>query len=91
MTTPTLILGSIISIFLGALFHLWKGGHVGRLLLYLFLSIVGFWVGHWGAESLNWNFDKLGELHIAFGILGSLILLFTGYWLSLFDRGKPSK
>ena len=91
MTVPTVLLGTIIALLLGALFHLWKGGKAGRFLLYLILSIAGFWVGQWGAESLQINFDKLGQIHLAFGILGSLVFLFIGYWLSLMDRGVPSK
>jgi uncharacterized membrane protein YeaQ/YmgE (transglycosylase-associated protein family) len=91
MTVPTVLLGTIIALLLGALFHLWKGGKAGRFLLYLILSIAGFWVGQWGAESLKVNFDKLGQVHLAFGILGSLVFLFIGYWLSLMDRGDPSR
>jgi uncharacterized membrane protein YeaQ/YmgE (transglycosylase-associated protein family) len=91
MSTATLLLGLVISILLGALFHLWRGGKAGRLLLYLTLSIIGFWIGQWAGNLLNWNFDKLGQLHLAFGILGSLILLFLGYWLSLIDRDQPAQ
>jgi uncharacterized membrane protein YeaQ/YmgE (transglycosylase-associated protein family) len=89
MSTATILLGSIISILLGALFHLWRGGKAGRLLLYLILSIAGFWIGQWIANLLQWDFDKLGQLHIAFGILGGLLVLFLGYWLSLIDRRLP--
>jgi len=91
MTVPTLLLGTIIALLLGAVFHLWRGGKAGRFLLYLILSTAGFWLGHWGAETLHLNFDKLGQLHIAFGILGSLVFLFVGYWLSLMDRGIPPR
>ena len=83
MSTATLLLGLIISILLGALFHLWRGGKAGRILLYLILSIVGLWIGHFLAEGLNLDFDKLGQLHLLFGSLGSLIFLFLGHWLSL--------
>ncbi len=91
MSAATLFLGLIIAILLGALFHLWRGGKAGRLLLYLLLSIVGFWIGQFAANLLNWNFDKLGQLHLGFSILGSLILLFFGHWLSLIDRDMPAK
>jgi uncharacterized membrane protein YeaQ/YmgE (transglycosylase-associated protein family) len=87
MSTATILLGSVISILLGSIFHLWRGGKAGRLLLYIIFSLAGFWIGHILASSLNWNFDKLGQLHLAFGTLGSLIFLFGGYWLSLIDRG----
>ena len=56
MSAATLLLGSIIAILVGAVFHLWRGGKAGRLLLYLILSIVGFWAGHFAATLLNWNF-----------------------------------
>lgn len=86
MSAATLLLGFIIAILLGALFHLWRGGSAGRLLLYLVLSITGFWIGQFAANFLNWNFDKLGQLHLGFSILGSLLILFFGHWLSLIDR-----
>lgn len=89
MSTATLLLGTVISILLGAIFHLWRGGKAGRLLLYLILSIAGFWIGQWIANLLQLDFDELGQLHIAFGILGSLLILFLGYWLSLIDRNLP--
>jgi len=83
MSTATLLLGLVISILLGTLFHLWRGGKAGRLLLYLILSIAGLWIGHFLADLLNIDFDKLGQLHLLFGMLGSLIFLFVGHWLSL--------
>ncbi len=89
MSTATLLLGIIISVLLGAIFHLWRGGKAGRLLLYLILSIIGFWIGNWIANQLKWDFDKLGQLHLAFGVIGSLLVLFLGYWLSLIDRSQP--
>jgi uncharacterized membrane protein YeaQ/YmgE (transglycosylase-associated protein family) len=91
MSAATLLLGLIIAILLGALFHLWRGGKAGRLLFYLIVSIIGFWIGQLAANLLNWNFDKLGPLHLGFSILGSLISLFFGHWLSLMDRGIPNK
>jgi hypothetical protein len=89
MPTTTLLLGFVISTLFGALFHLWRGGKAGRLLLYLILAWVGFWSGHLLAVVFKWDFDKLGQLHIAFGILGCCITLLAGYWLSLIDREPP--
>jgi hypothetical protein len=83
MSTPTLLLGLIISTLYGALFHLWRGGNAGRLLLYLLLSWVGFWVGQILGNLINLSFDTIGQLHIGMATLGSLIFLGIGYWLSL--------
>jgi hypothetical protein len=83
MSIPTLLLGFILSTLYGALFHLWRGGNAGRLLLYLFLSWIGFWIGQLIGNLLNISFDTLGQLHILFATLGSIIFLAIGFWLSL--------
>jgi hypothetical protein len=88
MSIPTLILGIILSTLYGALFHLWRGGNAGRLLLYLILAWIGFWVGQLFGNILKITFDMIGELHIGAATLGSLILLFLGYWLSLVQVEK---
>ena len=91
MSTATLLLGFVIAILLGSLFHLWRGGKAGRLVLYLIFSTAGLWSGHFIAAVLNWDFDKLGQLHLAFGILGSLLFLLIGNWLSRIDKLQASK
>jgi uncharacterized membrane protein YeaQ/YmgE (transglycosylase-associated protein family) len=83
MSIPTLILGLILSTLYGAVFHLWRGGNAGRLLLYLLLSWIGFWLGQILGNAFNFTFDTLGQLHIISATLGSFIFLFIGYWLSL--------
>jgi len=88
MSIPTLILGLILSTLYGALFHLWRGGNAGRLLFYIILAWIGFWVGQFIGNMLNLSFDTLGQLHIVASTLCSLILLFVGYWLSLVQVEK---
>ena len=83
MSIPSLLLGFILSTLYGALFHLWRGGNLGRLLLYLLLAWVGFWLGQFIANYLNLAFDVFGQIHLVIATLGSLILLAVGYWLSL--------
>jgi uncharacterized membrane protein YeaQ/YmgE (transglycosylase-associated protein family) len=83
MSIPTLFLGLILSTLYGAIFHLWRGGNAGRLLLYLLLSWIGFWIGQLIANWLNVSFDTLGQLHVVFATLGSLVFLAIGFWLSL--------
>jgi uncharacterized membrane protein YeaQ/YmgE (transglycosylase-associated protein family) len=83
MSIPTLLLGLILSTLYGALFHLWRGGNAGRLLLYLILSWIGFWIGQLVGNLLHISFDTLGQLHLLFATLGSLIFLGIGFWLSL--------
>jgi hypothetical protein len=53
MTVPILIFGFILASLYGSLFHLWKNGGLGRLVLYLLLSWIGFWVGQLIARQLG--------------------------------------
>lgn len=82
MTIQTVLLGIFTPVFLGALFHLWRGGAGWRLGLYIVLALIGFWLGHIIAHQLGWNFLVVGGLQIGIGSFGSLILLGVGYWLS---------
>ncbi|MFZ2098091.1 MAG: hypothetical protein WAV05_15770 [Anaerolineales bacterium] len=91
MSIPTIFLGLILSTLYGALFHLWRGGNAGRLLLYLLLAWIGFWLGQLLGNYLKVSFDTLGQLHLGMATLGSLILLAIGYWLSLVQvESKPN-
>ena len=83
MSIPTLFLGLILSTLYGALFHLWRGGNAGRLILYILLAWIGFWLGQLVGNLANVSFDTLGQLHLVVASLGSIIFLIVGYWLSL--------
>lgn len=83
MTLPAIILGIVIASLAGSVFHLWRGGGIGRLITYLALCQLGFWLGHWAGKQLGWNFWSVGPLHLGTAILGCLIVLGIGYWLSL--------
>jgi uncharacterized membrane protein YeaQ/YmgE (transglycosylase-associated protein family) len=85
MTLPSFLFGMLISTFYGTVFHFWKRGGLGRWLLFLILSWVGFWAGHFLAGRMGWTFDSLGPLHLGTATLGSLLFLFIGYWLSLVE------
>ncbi len=82
MTFPAMIFSIAIAALLGSLLHLWRGGNLFRLVLYLVLSIVGFLGGHFLAQALSIGFIQLGTINLGFGILGSIVFLGLGYWLS---------
>lgn len=86
MTIPALLFGFFVSTLLGAAFHLWKGGGIGRLLLYLGLAWVGFWIGHFLGGRLGWTFWSIGPLHFGMAILVGVVTIFVGYWLSLVSQ-----
>ncbi len=83
MTLPALLLGLIIALFIGALFHLWRGGGFGRLLLYLGLSVAGFAAGQFLGSWRNWILFPLGPLDLGLAALASFLFLVVGHWLSL--------
>lgn len=83
MTLPALLFGFLVSTFLGAAFHLWKNGGLGRLLLYLILAWIGFWIGHIAGQQLGWTFFSVGPLRFGMAILSSIVVIGLGHWLSL--------
>jgi hypothetical protein len=82
MTIPAAIFGIIASTLYGALFHLIRGGGLGRLILYILLSWIGFWLGHFLAEVLNWDFLSIGPLHLGVATIFSWLLMLSGAWLT---------
>lgn len=83
MTLPSIIFGLLCALLIGALFHVVVGGGIGKLLLYLALSILGFSVGAWMAISWSLVLIPVGPLDIGAATIGSLIFLGLGHWLSL--------
>ena len=86
MTIPSIILGIVISSLYGVAFHLWRGGSFGRLILYVVLAWIGFWIGQLIGFSQNWTFASLGPLRLGAATVGAIIGLGFGYWLSLVER-----
>jgi hypothetical protein len=90
MTLPALLFGFLIASLYGAVFHLWRGGSLGRLLLYQFLSQLGFWIGHALGKRWGWNFFSLGPLWLGTATLGAIAWLALGHWLSLVDHKEAT-
>lgn len=83
MTLPAMLFGFLVSTFMGAAFHLWKDGGLGRLLLYLILAWVGFWGGHILGQKLGFTFLSIGPLRFGTALLGGIVFIGLGYWFSL--------
>jgi hypothetical protein len=91
MTIPALLFGFLVSTLMGAVFHLWKDGGLGRLLLYVLLAWVGFWGGHILANALGWTFGSIGPLRLGMALLVGGATIYAGYWLSLISREEPQR
>ncbi len=82
MTIPSLIFAFLIASLYGALYHLIRGGRLGRLLLFLILGWAGFVSGYLLGLWKGWLLFPLGELNFGLSSLGSLIFLVAGDWIS---------
>jgi hypothetical protein len=82
MTFPAIIFGIVLSTIYGTAFHFFKDGSLNRLFLYIILSWLGFWSGHFVGGALGWSFAAAGPLNAGMATLGSVVFLFVGEWLS---------
>ena len=87
MTIPSLLFALLISSLYGVLYHLIRGGGLGRLLMFLIFGWAGFALGHLLGIWRGWVLIPLGELNLGLSTLGSLFLLALGDWVSSFGMG----
>lgn len=94
MTIPSLVFALLIASLYGVLYHLFRGGGLGRLLLFLIFGWAGFAAGHLVGIWRGWILIPVGELNWGLSTLGSLIFLVGGDWVSrirIGDMGAPSE
>jgi uncharacterized membrane protein YeaQ/YmgE (transglycosylase-associated protein family) len=91
MTLLAILFGIVLSSVYGAAFHFWKDGHVSKLILFMILAWVGFWVGHIVGGSLGWRFAAVGPLNTGMATIGSLLFLIVGEWLSRVEISQKQK
>lgn len=90
LTLPVIILGLVIAMLLGTLYHAIRGGGGWRLLFFLGLSILGFAFGHYLGTWLGWNFFLIGSLNAGMAVPGDLLFLVGGEWLSRIEVKNKS-
>lgn len=81
MITPAILLGFLISSALGAAFHILRGGGLGRLILYLLFSWIGFAGGQFLAQQMSLSFGNVGQINLLFASMGSILFMLFGSWL----------
>ena len=75
MFTPSLLLGFVIALLTGLLFHLIVGGGFWRLILFCVMSLVGFGLGQLTGVVFEVNVLMVGQLHGLTALAGALIAL----------------
>jgi hypothetical protein len=91
MTLPAVLFALIIAFLIGALFHLVRGGSFWRLLLYFGVSSAGFAAGQIVGMWRGWNMLMLGSINLGMGLIGSLLFLIAGEWLTRTETRKQSR
>ena len=59
-----------------SIFHLWTGRSLRELPQYLIAAGVGFLLGHWVSQTLQWETWQVGQLSLLEATLASVIALF---------------
>ncbi|MDE0633477.1 MAG: hypothetical protein OXH73_18360 [Caldilineaceae bacterium] len=59
-----------------SIFHLWTGRSLRELPQYLVAAGVGFVLGHWVSQTLQWETWQVGQLSLLEATLASVIALF---------------
>ncbi len=82
MTLPGILLGILLSTIAGLLFHLVRGGSLGRLALFIATAWLSFFLGHLLGEWLDWHWARLGTLNLLSAGLATFIGLMTANLLA---------
>ncbi len=82
MPGPTATFGFILATLYGASFHIFVGGDVRRLALFLLSAWVGFMLGQLLGVMFTINILNIGTLRIVTATLGTLIALVAAHILT---------
>lgn len=72
---PALLLSALLSTAYGAAFHLWRGGDMRRLILFLLAAWLGFGLGQLAGALIGWGAAMIGEVHVIEATIGSVFTL----------------
>jgi hypothetical protein len=82
MTFPAFLLGFFIAGLMAAVFHLVRGGSLGRLIILLVAGEISFWFGHMVGNILGFTFLSVGPIRLGMAILTAILGLVGATWLS---------
>ena len=71
---PEWFLTLLLSVSLGALFHLWRGRTFRDLLFYTCTAVIGFVLGNMAGEAIKLDILTVGRLHVLEATLVSCAL-----------------
>lgn len=90
MTIPNLLIGLILALLAATIFQVIRGGNGWRLLLYIVLSVAGFFLVEWLGRLIGWGLYPVGAIDAGLGVVGSVLFLIVGDWLSRIESKNKS-
>ena len=78
MPLPTIAFGILLSTFYGTIYHVLRGGSSKRIVLFLILSWIGFWLGDTISWYTGWSFAPAGLLNAGAGTVFALVFMIIG-------------
>jgi hypothetical protein len=90
ITVPSILFGLVVALLAGALFHALRGGSGWRLLLNFGLSAFGFALSQLAGMQFGLTLYQFGMLDIGIGLIGSVLMLLLGDWLSRIETPKKT-
>jgi hypothetical protein len=73
--SPTILLLAILAVAIGLIYHLWRGGGFGRLILSIVAAGVGIAIGQVLSQFFGWRLIMLGEVHLVQALVGGMLVL----------------
>ena len=73
--TPTILLLAILAVGMGLVYHLWRGGGFGRLILSIIAAGIGIAIGQLLSQFFGWRLIMLGEVHLVEALIGGMLVL----------------
>ena len=70
-----MLLATLLVAGYASVFHLWTGRSLRELPQYLIAAGVGFVLGHWVSQTLQWNTWQVGQLSLLEATLASVLAL----------------
>jgi len=64
VTLPGLLLAFLLATACGLAFHLFRGGSLVRMAVYVVTAWVTFFAGHALAQAFGWTFGRLGSINL---------------------------
>ena len=81
MTLPAYLLSFLFATILGLIFHVIVGGRGWRIIYFVLLSWIGFFLGNAIGQAVEWKWMNVGAIHSIPASIGSILILLLGFWL----------